>query len=183
LSGGVDSIAVTDFLSKNHSLDCAFFHHGTDASEKAYQFVSVFCHERNLPLTVAFLSTNKPKELSTEEFWRNERYKFLDSFDSVITGHHLDDCIETYIFSSLHGTAKVIPRRRNNVLRPFLTTRKQAFIDWCTTKSINWCHDSSNDDTAYMRNYIRHTLLPHAMVINPGLHTTVKKIVQQQQNV
>ena len=54
LSGGVDSIAVTDFLSKNHSLDCAFFHHGTDASEKAYQFVSVFCHERNLPLTVAF---------------------------------------------------------------------------------------------------------------------------------
>ena len=36
LSGGVDSVAITDFLSNNHDIEAAFFHHGTDASDDAY---------------------------------------------------------------------------------------------------------------------------------------------------
>jgi len=42
LSGGVDSVAVTDFLSCKHNVSCAFFHHGTENSERAYKFVSEF---------------------------------------------------------------------------------------------------------------------------------------------
>jgi len=187
LSGGVDSVAITDFLSRNHKVNCAFFHHGTENSERAFEFVANFCAERNLPLMFGKIRNDKPKELSMEEHWRNERYEFLDSFgDSlgpVITGHHLDDCVETYIWSSLHGQPKVIPAKRNNVVRPFLTTNKSEFTNWCNRKSIDWCHDNSNDDTKYMRNYVRTHLMPHALHINPGLHTVVKKIVESQQNV
>jgi tRNA(Ile)-lysidine synthase len=186
-SGGVDSVAITDFLSKNHKVNCAFFHHGTENSERAFEFVANYCTEHNLPLMFGKISNVKPKELSMEEHWRNERYDFLDSFgDSlgpVITGHHLDDCVETYLWSSLHGQPKVIPSKRNNVVRPFLTTPKSEFVNWCERKSINWCHDNSNDDTKYMRNYVRTHLMPHALHINPGLHTVVKKIVESQQNV
>lgn len=187
LSGGVDSVAITDFLSQKHKVTCAFFHHGTENSERALEFVAKFCTERNLPLMIGLIKNSKPKELSTEEHWRNERYAFLDSFGDglgpIITGHHLDDCVETYLWSSLHGQPKVIPSKRNNVVRPFLTTNKQEFTNWCERKSIDWCHDSSNDDTKYMRNYVRTQLMPHALHINPGLRTVVKKIVEKQQNV
>jgi tRNA(Ile)-lysidine synthase len=187
LSGGIDSVAITDFLSRNHSVNCAFFHHGTENSERAFEFVANFCNERNLPLMFGKISNVKPKELSMEEHWRNERYDFLDSFgDSlgpVITGHHLDDCVETYLWSAMHGQAKVIPAKRNNVVRPFLTTPKIEFIERCKRKNINWCHDNSNDDTKYMRNYVRTQLMPHALHVNPGLYTVVKKIVENQQNV
>jgi tRNA(Ile)-lysidine synthase len=187
LSGGVDSVAITDFLSRNHKVNCAFFHHGTENSERAFEFVANFCTERNLPLMFGNIRNDKPKELSMEEHWRNERYDFLDSFGEslgpVITAHHLDDCVETYIWSSLHGQSKVIPSKRNNVIRPFLTTPKSEFVERCKRKNINWCHDNSNDDTKYMRNYVRTHLMPHALHVNPGLHTVVKKIVESQQNV
>ena len=100
----------------------------------------------------------------------------------VITAHNLDDCVETYIWGCLHGTPKVIPKVRNNVLRPFLTTKKENLVSWCQRKNISWCEDTSNNDITYTRNYIRHHLLPHAQQVNPGLKTLVRKIVEQAQH-
>lgn len=179
LSGGVDSVAITDFLSRKHNVSCAFFHHGTENSERAFTFVNNFCKERNLSLTIGYLKTEKNKKQSQEEFWRDERYKFLSQFETVITGHHLDDVVETYVWSSMHGTSKLIPTVRNNVLRPFLTTRKTEFVNWCVRKNIDWCEDTSNADIKYTRNLIRRELLPIALKVNPGLHTTVKKLVEK----
>lgn len=181
LSGGVDSVAVVDFLSRKHDVSCAFFHHGTDNSERAFDFVSRFCSDRDLALFVGIMNNPKPKELSEEEHWRNERYKFLESLDTtVVTGHNLDDCVETYIFGSLHGQPKVIPYQRNNVVRPFLTTSKIELISWCHRKQVAWCEDASNQDTRYMRNYIRHEIVPRALKVNPGLPKVVKKIVENK---
>lgn len=181
LSGGVDSVAVADFLSRKHDVSCAFFHHGTENSERAFEFVSQFCNERSLPLFVGVMSKDKPKDLSTEEHWRNERYKFLESLDiTVVTAHNLDDCVETYLYGSLHGQPKVIPHERNNILRPFLTTPKHEFVRWCQRKGISWCEDLSNQDLKYMRNYIRHEIVPRAFQVNPGLDTVVRKIVESK---
>ena len=182
LSGGVDSVAVTDFLSRGgHDVSCAFYHHNTDASDQALIFVSEFCSQRRIPLILGYLTESRPSGVSTEEHWRNCRYQFLESIDMpVVTAHNLDDCVETYIHSSLHGTAKVIPVRRNNVIRPFLTTPKQEFRDWAERKSLDWCEDISNNDTRYMRNYIRKNIVPHALHVNPGLHKTVKRFVERQ---
>lgn len=181
LSGGVDSVAVTDFLSRKHNVACAFFHHDTENSERAFEFVSNFCSERQLPLFVGVISKYRSKEHSMEEHWRNERYRFLESLNStVVTAHNLDDCVETYLYGSLHGQPKVIPHVRNNIVRPFLTTPKREFVSWCERKSIAWCEDTSNQDTKYMRNYIRHEVMPRALVVNPGLSTVVRKIVENK---
>jgi tRNA(Ile)-lysidine synthase len=176
-SGGVDSVAVLDFLSKNHEVDAAFFHHGTDNSDNAFDFVWNFCRDRDITMTVGYIRNEKPKELSWEEHRLNERYAFLENFEYVVTGHHLNDCIETYIWGTMHGTPKVIPDTRKNVHRPFLLNPKQEFIDWCNRKELNWCQDYSNENTDYMRNYIRKHVVEHAYHINPGIEKVVKKLI------
>lgn len=178
LSGGVDSVAITDFLSNNHDISAAFFHHGTDASDSAYDFVMNFCKNRNIKLEVGYIKNQKSKLESWEEYWRNERYNFLEAAsDYVVTGHHLNDCIETYIFSTMHGTPKVIPDTRNNVHRPFLLNNKETFVDWCTRKNISWIEDNSNENVDYMRNYIRKNVVEHAYHINPGIEKVVKRLI------
>lgn len=179
-SGGVDSVAVVDFLSRKHDVTCAFFHHGTENSDRAMEFVAKFCTDRNLPMIWGTCRTEKEKDESVEEYWRRERYDFLDQLGYVITAHHLDDCVETYLWSCMHGTPKVIPKSRNDVHRPFLTTRKAEFLSWCVRHNVDWVQDTSNDDTRYTRNYIRHNLMPHVLKVNPGIHTVVKRIIENQ---
>jgi tRNA(Ile)-lysidine synthase len=181
-SGGVDSMAIVDFLSRKHDVTIAHFNHGTQHGEKAAEFVSKYCTENNLPMMYGQCCSKKLKEESQEEYWRRERYYFFKDLGPVITCHHLDDCVETYIWSSLHGTPKVIPLTRNNVLRPFLTTRKQDLVYWCESHNVPWIEDESNKNSRYTRNYIRNEMMPHVLKVNPGIHTLVKKIVEGKQN-
>jgi tRNA(Ile)-lysidine synthase len=175
-------MAVVDFLKRKHDVTVAHFHHGTENGQKAFKFVAQYCTDNNIPMMFGTPRSEISKEESQEEYWRRVRYEFLNEFGPVITCHHLDDCVETYIWSCLHGTPKVIPLTRNNVLRPFLTTRKEDFIYWCESHNIEWCEDKSNKNNKYIRNYIRNELMPHALKINPGLHTLVKKIVEGKKN-
>lgn len=181
-SGGVDSMAVVDFLKRKHDVTLAYFHHGTEHGNRAREFVAKYCTDNHLPMMYGQCRTEKDPKESQEEYWRRERYDFLSQLGPVITCHHLDDCVETYIWSSLHGTPKVIPLTRNNILRPFLTTRKDEFKSWCLRHNVHWIEDESNQDTKYMRNYVRNVLMPQALHVNPGLHTLVKKIIEGKQN-
>jgi tRNA(Ile)-lysidine synthase len=181
-SGGVDSMAIVDFLKRKHDVTIAYFNHRTEHGEEASKFVSQYCTDHNIPMLYGSPRGMRGAKESQEEYWRRERYNFLEELGPVITCHHLDDCVETYIWSSLHGTAKVIPLTRGNVLRPFLTTRKSEFIRWCKQHNVPWIEDNSNKDIKYMRNYVRNELMPHALHVNPGLHTLVKKIVEGKQN-
>ena len=180
-SGGVDSMAALDFLSKKHNVTVAFYHHGTKTSDEAMAFVAKYCTEKNIPIYYGMISGEKPKDKSLEEYWRDMRYKFLANCgETVVSGHHLDDAVETYLWGCMHGTPKVPQIYKSNVVRPFLTTRKQELIDWCVRKNVPWIEDKSNQNTDFTRNYIRKELMPHALHVNPGLHKVVKKIVEKQ---
>lgn len=181
LSGGVDSMAVADFISRTRNIRCAFFHHGTPTSEAAHDFLGEYCGKRGWNLVVGRLVDAKPAEASPEEWWRVKRYEFLDELGAgVVTAHHLDDCLETWIWSSLHGTPKVIPYRRNRVVRPFLLTKKADLVNWAKRNIVPWVDDASNSDPRYMRNYIRQNMVHHALHVNPGLHKVVaRKLVKE----
>lgn len=181
VSGGVDSMAVADFISRSRStFYLAFFHHNTSTSDEAHQFLADYCKHKKWSLIHQKLEKDKPDDLSMEEFWRNERYKFLDTLHlPVVTAHHLDDCVETYIWGCLHGTPKVIPYQRGNVIRPFLLNKKEKLMKWASTHGVPYVEDPTNASTLHMRNYIRHTVVPRALVVNPGLHKVVKKKVQR----
>jgi tRNA(Ile)-lysidine synthase len=176
VSGGVDSMAALSFISSRHQVRAAFYHHGTAASEQAYEFLFEYCARRGIELITDQLTSSRETGISPEEYWRDARYAFLNSIPgTVVTAHNLEDSVETWIWSSLHGTAKLIPYSRNNVIRPFLTTSKRDLISWCERKNVPWCEDVSNRDVRYTRNYIRHQLMPHALRVNPGINKMIKK--------
>jgi tRNA(Ile)-lysidine synthase len=188
-SGGVDSMAITDFLRKNHNCTLVFFDHGTETSSEAKEFIQDYVSDRNrqfwfspnaTTLSVLFgeISRKKEKTESWEEYWRNERYAYLHRLNrEVVTCHHLDDCVENWIWSSLHGEGKIIPFRNRNIVRPFRANRKAEFVNWCRRNSVPWIEDTSNEDTRFMRNFIRKELIEKCLVVNPGLHKVIRKKV------
>ena len=180
-SGGVDSMAVVDFLKRGHRVSVAYFNHGTQHGIESELWIRRYCEQHHLSLLVGKLERDKPAHMSQEEFWRDQRYDLLASIPgTVVTAHHLDDCVETYLFNCLHGKSHTIPMRRGNVVRPFLTTPKSEFVSWCERKAVPWIEDLSNQDLKYMRNQIRHKIVPEALVVNPGLRTVVKKMVERE---
>jgi len=179
-SGGVDSVALLHFLSLKHRVKAAFFHHGTTNSDRAEEFLTLSCKKMGVKLEVGKISESKPKELSEEEHWRNCRYAYLDEFPQVVTAHNLDDVVETWVWSSLHGTPKLIPYERGNIRRPLLCTRKKDLIEWCTSRNVSWIEDASNQDTKYTRNFIRKEMMPHILRVNPGIHKMLEKKLKEK---
>jgi len=179
-SGGVDSMAALDFLSRRHSVQALYFDHGTEHGRRAGIFLLEYCRQRDINCWYKVIKADRPRGVSQEEHWRNERYKEFDSISDwypVVTCHHLDDCVETWLWSSLHGEGKIIPYRRRDVIRPFRLVEKRTLRLWAEMNNIPWVEDDSNSNTCYTRNYIRHELMPHALRVNPGLKKVVKKKV------
>tara|TARA_Y100000592_G_scaffold99611_1_gene176290 strand:+ start:185 stop:787 length:603 start_codon:yes stop_codon:yes gene_type:complete len=177
-SGGVDSMVFLHFLLQGkRKIKLAYFNHDTNHSLKAQKFVEKYSNDNNLELIISGVKGVKGKR-SLEEFWRDERYDFFNSIRSefIITCHHLDDCVETWLMSSIHGKPKLIPYKRgSNIFRPFLMTNKKTIKEYALKKQVSWIEDPSNSQTNFMRNHTRLNLIPQALVINPGLRTTIRK--------
>jgi tRNA(Ile)-lysidine synthase len=177
-SGGIDSMVFTHFLLQGRrKVDLAYFDHDTSHSKKAQYFVEKYADQNNLNLIIGKVKGFKQKR-SLEEFWRDERYSFFNRINSqfIITCHHLDDCVETWLMSSFHGQGKIIPHRRStNIYRPFLMTEKKIILNYAKDKDIEWVEDPSNQHTNFMRNHVRHNILPQVLKVNPGIRTTIRK--------
>lgn len=177
-SGGVDSLSVAHFL-KNGKRDLMLLHfnHGCEYSDQ----IEKECRERaeslSVPIVVKKIDEGTPnKGQSLEDFWRRSRYRWLRSYsDPFITCHHLDDAVETWVWSALHGNPKLIPMVDDKVIRPFLTTEKQEFIDYAERHGLVAVHDEYNFDYDLTRNYIRANIMQHAYKINPGLKKVIRK--------
>lgn len=185
LSGGSDSVAIYDFCRRYHETEAVFVDHDTETSKKAREFIEELFDKNRDNLTIFKITNSKPKDESWEEFWRNERLSFFHSIpDEIITGHNLDDCIETWVMSSLHGNPKLIPYRNKNIIRPFLLNKKDSLREWCVRNNLTWSEDESNKDTKYIRNHIRHNMMSDILKVNPGIHKTIsKKLIERELDV
>lgn len=172
-------MAAAHFLARKpyRKVRLLFINHGTPASHLGEIFLKEYGAEAvgAVELRCENINTVVPSRVSIEEHWRNERYKIFKSVaketgSAIVTAHHLDDCTETYLFNMLNGKHYGIPYAHGPVIRPFLMTRKNTLQDWCIKNNLFWIEDESNQDCNYMRNYIRHKLLPVALGVNPGLH-------------
>ena len=185
VSGGADSMAALDFLSRRKDVVALHYNHGTDHADYAEETVLNFCKKRDIDLLTGRLLDPIPKGSSKEDFWRKSRYEFFETIAltpaytnvPIVTCHHLDDLVETWLFTSLHGDSRMIPSKRGRYLRPLLCTRKAVLEDWCDRKEVPFVSDPSNLDMSYMRNYIRHELVPRALRVNPGLPKVLRKKV------
>ena len=185
VSGGADSMAALDFLKQGREVKVLHFNHRTSHADEAQDCVQKYCRDYGLPIKIGYLNKDMPSGSSKEDFWRKERYSFFNSENlsefsglvniPIVTCHHLDDVVETWLFTSLHGEGRLIPSERDDYIRPFLATRKAVFEDWCDRKDVPYVNDPRNSDTSFMRNYIRHELMQHVLKINPGIHKVLRK--------
>ena len=183
-SGGADSMTALSFLlaGKHWPESVLYFDHGTKHGEEAYEFVRQFCENNGLIFNSSDIKRYSPKQSneSQEEYWARCRNEYFKAWapELVLTAHNLDDAVEWWVFSSLHGKGKITPFKNENVCRPFLAVSKKDFAQWRQNHPVSWVEDPSNADTHYNRNRIRHELLPIALKVNPGLYTVIRKKIE-----
>jgi len=171
-------MAVLDFLRRGKkNITVLHYNHGTLHANTAQDTVVKYCKNYDIVVHIDKLLLHPPDGESRENYWRKCRYKFFNDATSlpIITCHHLDDAVENWIFTSLHGNPMMIPLARDQFIRPFLVTPKEVLLEWCDRKSVPYVIDPSNYDTSFMRNYIRAEIMSKAMFVNPGLKKVIKK--------
>jgi tRNA(Ile)-lysidine synthase len=175
-SGGVDSMVLTHYLlQKKVSISLAHvnFKLRDKESDGDEQFVKHFAQQHQIPFfTTSFdtASLAQKNKRSIQETARNLRYEWFEnlakkySFDLVVTAHHLDDQIETFLFHTFRGTGikglSGIPAVRLPFFRPFLSISKNEILTYAHYWKLTWREDKSNNKTDYTRNAIRHLVLP-----------------------
>lgn len=177
-SGGIDSMVLLNFLLNSpRNITLLHVNHGTPHSNDAEQFVKQQAEKFNLKLIIKYITEEKPKNQSPEEFWSNQRRDFFISQSlPVLTAHHLDDAVEWWLFTSFRGCPRLTLVVGSNVLRPLLLTPKSVIKNWAKEKNVEYIDDPSNKENKYARNMIRNNIVPEALKINPGLRTTIRNM-------
>lgn len=177
-SGGIDSMFAYNFLMAGRkNIHCLFFNHGTKTSEEAEHFLK----NKVQKLTIGRLTRQFEKGESPEKFFREQRYLFFSQFQDkpIITCHHLNDCAENWVMTSLKGTPKLIPYKNGNIIRPFLLISKMEIEDYCQRKSVHYCQDITNFDVNIPRNRIRHKVINELLLVNPGFFRMIRTKINQ----
>jgi tRNA(Ile)-lysidine synthase len=191
VSGGQDSTVLVYCLKElGFSIavaHCNFQLRGKESDDDE-AFVKKMASSLQLPFHVQRFKAkafSKGMKLSTQEAARELRYawfyELLDvhQYDFIVTAHHLQDQVETILINQIRGTGlkgmRGIPYKNALVVRPFLHTAKSEIRYFAKTNNINWREDSSNASDDYLRNKLRHHVLPQMREIEPSIDSIFHK--------
>ena len=177
ISSGVDSMVLANlFLINNLNFSiahCNFQLRGKESDDDEL-FINKWCSEKDIKLYNKKFSTEdycKNNKLTIQMGARELRYEWFrelidkEKHDFIVTAHHIDDQLETFIINSIRGTGidglVGIPDKINKIIRPLLMTSKDQIIEYSKVNKINYREDSSNDKEDYLRNKIRHSVIPY----------------------
>jgi tRNA(Ile)-lysidine synthase len=171
VSGGVDSMALLHRLQSLNDgqwkLVIAHLDHGIrEDSQEDRKLVENEARNHGLPFVYHEARLGPG---ASEAAARKARYDFLHQVAraagarAIITAHHQDDLLETAILNIIRGTGRkglTSLASRHDVERPLLGVTKPELRDYAAQHGLRWREDSTNQDTRYRRNYVRHNLLP-----------------------
>lgn len=194
VSGGADSLCLLHILNRlcgpekrypQVQLHIAHLNHllRGDESERDATYVEQIAHTWGLPVTIGTVDVPqfaRTEHLSLEEAARIARYRFLREVaqgQSIAIAHHADDQVETLLLHLLRGGGLAsmvgMQPRREDIIRPLLAVHRSDILVYCWEHTIIPVEDSSNADTHFLRNRIRHELLPLVESMNPGIRATL----------
>ena len=179
VSGGADSVGLLQVLRQiapEHDLRLHVVHLNhmlrPEAADDA-AFVRQLARRFGLPVTIGCARVDTiARRLRTgiEEAGRLARYRLLEQVadrigaQRIAVGHHAGDQVETVLFNLMRGTGPRglagIPPRRGRVVRPLLCASKEEIAAFCQVAGLEWRADASNLSPEFLRNRIRHRLLP-----------------------
>jgi len=184
VSGGLDSMVLTDLCKKsdlNISLAHCNFKLRSEESDGDEQFIKDFAKAHDLEVFTTHFETEtfaQSTKQSIQMAARQLRYEWFESlqkeqgFESILTAHHADDNLETVLINLSRGTGLEgligIPEMNGSIVRPLLEFSRDQIHDFATQEKISWREDSSNKSTKYLRNNLRHTIIPLLKELNPS---------------
>lgn len=183
VSGGRDSAAMA-YLFHCSDIDFAIahcnFHLRPGDCDCDETFVRTLACQYGVEFFVAQFDTehySKTHSLSIEEAARELRYNFFDElcrtngFDLVATAHHQDDSVETFFINLIRGTGirglRGIAPHRDNIIRPMLCFSRDDIDSIVEEYNLSYVEDYTNGQQIYLRNRIRHGLVPMFKDISP----------------
>jgi len=190
ISGGIDSVVLAHLCLKN-GLDielahCNFRLRGQESDDDE-AFVTKFAEKWSLTLHNKVCDLSKVEEQNTQIAARNARYDwFLElkkkyHFDYILTAHHLDDAIETFFINlqRASGIKGLIGIPENEIYkRPLLNFTRNEIEKYAHKNNLTWREDSSNASDKYLRNKIRHQIIPKFEQLQPNFKTAIQKSMQ-----
>ena len=180
VSGGADSMALLWALwglkeKLKIQVEAAHFNHHLrgEESQRDEEFVVAFCKNHGIVCHVGGAEV-KAGQKGLEAAARTARYGFLQSLPGKIaTAHTADDNAETMLMHLVRGTGLKglggIAPVRENIIRPMLSVTRQEVLAFLEAEGISYVSDSSNDTDDFLRNRIRHHVMPLLKEENPSL--------------
>jgi len=172
---------------------CNFSLRGKD-SDLDMAFVEQTSREMGVPYFCKIFETKEycsKTKLSVQEAARELRYNWLletareNGYSLLATAHHLDDSIETLLINLLRGTGirglAGIPEKTGNIIRPMLFASRKELEDYTRDQRIEYRVDKSNLEEIYLRNKLRHKVVPILREINPGLDSVLREFFDRMQ--
>ncbi len=197
VSGGPDSVALLHilmFLGLKYSLRLGLAHinhclRGED-SDKDAEFVSDLARQSDIPCYIVkedVLGYQKMHKLSLEEAGRQVRYEFFEKirsehhFDKIALAHHADDNAELVLMyllrgSGMSGLSGIPPQREGKIIRPLLHIRRSEILNFLDQNNLPYRSDDSNSDIRFLRNKIRHCLIPILQEYNPNISEALNRL-------
>jgi tRNA(Ile)-lysidine synthase len=197
VSGGIDSMVLLE-LCHQLKLDirvahCNFQLRGEESDEDE-KFVKSKCEALGVLVFVNHFDTKKfaeDQKLSIQVVARKLRYDWFktllinNDYDFILTAHHLDDSLETFLInftraSGLDGLTG-IPKQNGYIIRPLLVFSRNEIEVFGKENNLKWREDSSNASDKYLRNKLRHDVIPILKELNPGLLSSFENTISNLQ--
>ncbi|AFR35518.1 tRNA lysidine(34) synthetase TilS [Riemerella anatipestifer] len=191
VSGGADSMALAHLMTQiDAKIEIAHINYklrGED-SDKDAALVQEFCEKHHIPFHCYIISEKDQKPSGSIQLWARElRYQFFRNImktrnlSYLVTAHHLNDQLETFIINLSRGSGikglAGIPNNENEILRPLLDFSKEEIYHFAEAYSIAFREDKSNQKQDYLRNKIRHSVVPNLEEINPDFLDNFRKSI------
>jgi len=196
-SGGLDSVVLTrllKYLGRTISIAHCNFSLRGEESDGDTEFVQNLASQLEVPFYSETFDTKafaKDHKLSTQMAARELRYQWFESlcaqigYDVIATAHHADDVLETILINLSRGTGikglTGIPEQTQTIIRPLLPFTRDEVLTFAKSENYFWREDSSNASSDYLRNALRHKVIPAYKEASKNVLKGVQKTVTHLQ--